>query len=227
MLTGSRASLGLLFVGAAGLVLTRLTWRRLAGFALASVVAFAVMVAMNPRFIPGFHQTKQLRTTGIFEVELRLSYWRRAWVVIQTSPWFGCGARRYRDAAYELLQPYTLELATGREVPAGTPGSLTVKMNPDELHNDYVTVVAMHGIPALPLFLLAYASLLAAFWQRAREEDPEASWVGTAGVGVVLGVLAYQLLNGVWYNKELGPFVFFYLGACLAHGSTTRAEPPA
>lgn len=225
VLTGSRSSLGLLFVGAAGLVLTRLTWRRLLGFGAAAVLALGVMVAVNPRFIPGFHQTQQLRSTGIFEVELRLSYWRRAWVVIQASPWFGCGARRYRDAAYEALEPYALELATGREVPPGTPGSLTIELNPDELHNDYVTVVAMHGFPALPLFLLCYGTLLAAFWRQARRDEGEPSWGGTAGVAIVLGIMAYQLLNGVWYNKELGPFAFFYLGGLLGHASGEAGEP--
>ncbi len=216
IVSGSRSAFILVFGGVASLVVWRFTVARLVKVTLSLCLCLGLFLAANPRFIPGKF------TQPSWDFNVRFSIWSQALRVIQIRPLFGCGARRYRDKLVELYPDYigvnpdgtfffTDDTSLLPKDPL-KPGG--VSAHPLEAHNDYLTMAAQHGLPALVFFLLFWLSLLHATYRQGNKESPAAG-MSRALFAVVVGVLGYTCFNACWFNKEWGPFTAWWIGAVL------------
>lgn len=225
-LSGSRSCLLLVLAGSVSFGFWKLDLGRWLKGLAAGGLLLAVLGTVNPRFVPGGY------TSIAWELGVRGRIWWQATTVIRRVPWLGCGARRFRDKLDEIGPDYVAMDSQGR--PYGTddtsliiegvdPLKALITRNPLEAHNDYLTWAAQQGIPGALLYVLLHLLMLQAAWRAGQEDSsqtPTRRAHARAVFAVVLGVGAYTFFNAVWFNKELGPVVYFFLGSALGALST-------
>jgi O-antigen ligase len=226
IVSGSRSAMILVVAGALATVVWRLSLRTLLQGAGLAVGALAILLLANPRFVPGRF------TSPSWELNIRFSIWRQALTVIQRRPVLGCGARRYDDMLRAIYPDYlgvnpdgTFYYTDSDENLIGKgPSADAVTYHPHDAHNDYLTMAARHGLPGLAFYLLFLGSVLRAAHRVGLGAQDETSGLARGVFAMLVGVLGYTVFNACWFNKEWGPFTFWWVGAILAAVASREAE---
>lgn len=159
---------------------------------LVAVPASRVRIAQAVDELVTYQDQKELTSMGI-----RVVFWRNALALVGQKPLLGWGTGGF-EAAYKTI-------VTGQE---GVRATVT-----RDPHNQYLAIVAQHGLAGLAVFL---AFLVAAFRQRA----PIAA--RALGLAILTAWCTTALANSHFATFAEGTFLFVWMGVLLGRqGETT------
>ena len=208
VLTGARSAAFMVVIGL-GLVCLRFFLRSrkgvqlkyilLGGLLLATVAS--AMMYFNPRLRPG---------GASFATRFRAIIWANGLKMISRRPVCGYGPS---NLAPVFRQGKGLQLD-------GPQGKL---MTPNEAHGDPVSWMMMFGIPGYLLYLLFLGSLINFQWSQAKELSGVRRGLAEGGGAGVAAAFAFSLFSSVYFDSELGPFIFLFTAVICA---TALKEKP-
>ncbi|MDD5329774.1 MAG: O-antigen ligase family protein [Sulfuricella sp.] len=159
---------------------------------LAVVAGLALAPTSRDRIAQAFHEARDYRQqTENTSMGIRMIFWNNMPDLIRQRPLLGYGTGAF-GTAYDRL-------VAGRPGLAGTPTG--------DPHNQYMKVVAEHGLVGLAAFL----AILPAAW-RQRPSSP----YRLLGLGVLAAWCATSLANSHFSTFSEGSFIYLWLGAMLA-----------